>query len=337
MKLSLAAFLLATAGTLAAGGAQAGEGCSDVTVAELNWPSAGLAAWVDKLIMEAGYGCSVTLIEGDTNSAVDGIVEEGVPQIIPEFWFESISPALEEAVADKRVAFGAALLGEGGVQGWWMPKFIADANPGITTVQDALKHPELFMAAEDGGKPAVFNCPEGWVCRVSTENLFRALDGEEKGFALYDVKDASELDDSIRRAFAENKGWLGYYWAPTALLGDHDMVKLSFGVEFSKPQWDSCTIVEGCPDPKLNAYPVSAVYTLIDSDIVTEEPELTAYLNARSWSNRTVSEVLAWMSDENADNEAAAHHFLSEYPDVWKAWLPQDIARKVEQSLEPNG
>ncbi|WP_180901909.1 glycine betaine ABC transporter substrate-binding protein [Martelella soudanensis] len=329
MKSHVVALSLASAVALFSSPAAAAVDCRDMTIAELNWPSAGLAAWVDKLIAEAGYGCTVTLVEGDTNSAVETIVQTGKPEIVPEFWFESMSPALEEAVADKRVAFGAALLSEGGVQGWWIPKFIVDANPGITTVQQALQHPELFMPAEEGGKPAIFNCPEGWACRTSTENLFRALDADKAGFTLYDVKEAPALDESIRKAFEETKGWLGYYWAPTALLGDHPMVKLSFGVEFSKEEWDSCTIVPDCPDPKLNTYPVSAVYTLISADFVDENPELMNYFNTRSWSNGTVNEVLAWMDQEGVGNEAAARHFLAEYPDVWQAWLPEDVAAKV--------
>ena len=333
MKPYVVALSLASAVALFSGPAAADVDCRDLTIAELNWPSAGLAAWVDKLIMEAGYGCTVTLVEGDTNSAVASIAKDGKPEIVPEFWFESMSPALEEAVADKRVAFGAALLNEGGVQGWWMPKYILDANPGMATVQQALQHPELFMPAEEGGKPAVFNCPEGWACRASTENLFRALDAEEAGFALHDVKDAAALDESIIEAFENKEGWLGYYWAPTALLGNHPMVKLSFGVEFSKEEWDNCTIVPDCPAPKLNTYPVSAVYTLISGDFVDENPELMNYFNTRSWSNGTVSEVLAWMDEEEAGNEAGARHFLANYPDVWKAWLPEDIAEKVADTI----
>ena len=189
------------------------------------------------------------------------------------------------------------------------------------------------MPAEEGGKAAVFNCPEGWACRASTENLFRALDAEETGFALHDVKDAAALDESIIEAFENKEGWLGYYWAPTALLGNHPMVKLSFGVEFSKEEWDNCTIVPDCPAPKLNTYPVSAVYTLISGDFVDENPELMNYFNTRSWSNGTVSEVLAWMDEEEAGNEAGARHFLANYPDVWKAWLPEDIAEKVADTI----
>ncbi|WP_319519978.1 glycine betaine ABC transporter substrate-binding protein [uncultured Martelella sp.] len=328
-----AACVVAGSFTVSAQGAQAQDRCSDISIAELNWSSAGLAAWVDRIILEAGFDCTVSMVPGDTDSAVETMIETGKPEIIPEFWFESATPALDEAVAEKRAAFAAPLLSEGGVQGWWIPKFLADAHPEITTAQRALKHPELFMPAEGGDKPAVFNCPVGWACRVSTENLFRALDGADKGFDLVEMESGTALERSVAKAFEDGKGWLGYYWAPTALLGEYDMVKLSFGVEFSKQEWDSCTIVADCADPKLNAYPVSAVYTLVSGDFAMEGGDLMDYFNNRSWSNATVSQVLAWMSNNDADNEGGARHFLETYPDIWKAWLPEDVADKVARSL----
>ncbi|TNB46636.1 ABC transporter substrate-binding protein [Martelella lutilitoris] len=318
---------------LLADGANARDNCGAVSIAELNWSSAGLAAWVDRLILEKGFGCSVTMVPGDTDSTMESIIASGEPEIIPEFWFESATPALDQAVAEKRVAFGAPLLNEGGVQGWWIPKFIVDAHPEITTVQQALSHPELFMPAGGSKKPAVFNCPAGWACRVSTTNLFRALNGAEKGFELVDSQSGAALDASVARAFEAQQGWLGYYWAPTALLGEYDMVKLSFGVEFSKQEWDSCTIIADCTDPKLNAYPVSAVYTLVSGAFAAEQKDLMDYFNNRSWSNGTVSEVLAFMSANDAGNEAGARYFLATYPDVWKAWLPEDVAGKVAAAL----
>ena len=334
MKAHIAtATVLLGAFPLFADGARAEQGCGEVSIAELDWPSAGLAAWVDRLILEKGFDCTVNMVPGDTDSAVASIIVTGEPEIIPEFWFESATPALDHAVAEKRVAFGAPLLNEGGVQGWWVPKFIVDAHPEITTVQQALSHPELFIAAEGGDKPAVFNCPAGWACRVSTANLFRALDGAEKGFDLVDAPSGAALDASVARAFEAQQGWLGYYWAPTALLGEYDMVKLSFGVEFSKQEWDRCTIVADCADPKLNAYPVSAVYTLVSGAFVTEHEDLMDYFNNRSRSNGTVSEVLAFMSANDAGNEAGARYFLETYPEVWKAWLAEDVADKVAAAL----
>jgi glycine betaine/proline transport system substrate-binding protein len=40
------------------------------------------------------------------------------------------------------------------------------------------------------------------------------------------------------------------------------------------------------------------------------------------------------MEENNTKEGDAAIYFLKEYPDTWKAWIPEDIAQKVEQALE---
>mgnify|MGYP001135099943 CR=1 FL=1 len=60
MKKLFASTILAAGLYGFAGSAQAAE-CGDVSIAEMNWASAGVAAQVDKFILENGYGCNVTL------------------------------------------------------------------------------------------------------------------------------------------------------------------------------------------------------------------------------------------------------------------------------------
>ncbi|TCT40324.1 glycine betaine ABC transporter substrate-binding protein [Martelella mediterranea] len=333
MKVTITAAAIAGALISSASFAVAAEPCGEISIAELNWPSAGIAAWVDRIILEEGYGCTVDLLSGDTVSAIDTITSAGRPDIIPEFWFESTTPALQDAVAAGKVSFAAPLLREGGVQGWWVPKYLVDQNPEITTVEAALAHPELFPSPADATVGAIFSCPDGWVCRDATENLFRAFSAEDAGFRLIDPSSSAALKQSIVDAFEKQQGWLGYYWAPTALLGDYDMVKLSFGVEFDKTEWDRCTVQPDCSDPKPNAYPVSAVYTLVTDALEEGHPDLMGYLGVRTWDNKTVSTVLAWQQENNATNAEAARYFLKEFPNVWHAWLPAFAADKVERTL----
>ena len=262
MKKFLASTFLA-AGLFALGGAAQAAECGDVSIAEMNWASAGVAAHVDKMILESGYGCSVSLVTGDTMPTFTSMNEKGQPDMAPELWVNAVRVPLDAAIKEGRLIEAAKILSDGGVEGWWIPKFLSDAHPDIKTVQDALKHPELFPAPEDATKAAVINCPSGWNCQVSSANLYKALGAEKAGFELVDSGSAAGLDGSISNAFAKKTGWLGYYWAPTAVLGKYEMTKPSFGVENHKAEWDTCTAIPDCPNPKVNAYPVSDVYTVV--------------------------------------------------------------------------
>ncbi|MGO8264417.1 glycine betaine ABC transporter substrate-binding protein, partial [Rhizobium ruizarguesonis] len=80
------------------------------------------------------------------------------------YWINSVRGLLDQAVNSGRLVQGAEILADGAVEGWWIPKFIADAHPDIRSVEGALKHPELFPAEDDQSKGAVYNCPADWSC-----------------------------------------------------------------------------------------------------------------------------------------------------------------------------
>ncbi|TWF56762.1 ABC transporter substrate-binding protein [Neorhizobium alkalisoli] len=315
-----------------AGNAHAAD-CGTVTIAEMNWASAGVAANVDKIILQEGYGCSVELVTGDTLPTFTSMNEKGQPDIAPELWINAVRTPLDKAVGEGRLVIAADILSEGGVDGWWIPKFLADAHPDIKTVQQALEHPELFPAPDDKSKAAIYNCPPGWQCQSSLGNLYRALGAEKKGFELVETGSGAALDGTITRAFENKTGWLGYYWSPTAILGKYQMVKLSFGVPHDKTEWDACTSVTDCANPKVNSYPVSAVYSVVTKQFAEKAGIAMDYLKKRKWTNDTVNSILAWQVDNQGTNDDAARYFMKNRPEVWTQWVSPEVAEKVKAAL----
>lgn len=324
---------LAVLGLMAAApAAYAAEECGSLTIAEMNWASAGLAAWVDKIILEEGYGCDVALVTGDTVPTFTSMNEKAEPDVAPELWVNAVKVPLDAAVEEGRIIVASEILKDGGVEGFWIPTAVAEEH-GIKTIEDAMERPELFPGAEDESKGAFFNCPSGWACQIITANQFRALNGEEKGFELVDSGSAAGLDGSIARAFNREEGWLGYYWAPTAILGKYDMTKLDLGVEHDREQWDNCTVVNNCPEPSLNEWPRSDVFTAVTKEFAESNAVTMDYLKKRAWSNDTVNGLLAWMGDNQATNEDGAWYFLENHPEVWSEWVSEEVAAKVKGAL----
>src|ERR1041385_8933911 len=79
--------------------AEAAE-CGDVSIAEMNWASAGIAAQVDRIILERGYGCSVSIVPGDTMSIFLSMIEKAQPDIAPEFWVNAVRTPLDAALRE---------------------------------------------------------------------------------------------------------------------------------------------------------------------------------------------------------------------------------------------
>ena len=321
----------------AGGGNRPTSPCGEVSVAELNWPSAEILAHIDAVILAEGYGCDVTLVPGDTLSTLEAMVEEGRPDISPETWINSARETLDEAVAARELHYMAPAFADGGVEGWWIPAYVAEAHPEIETIADALKRPDLFPSPEDPEKGGVHTCPEGWSCRVSTANLFEAYDGREHGFELVESETGEALEASIAEAFAEKRGWLGYYWAPTAALGRYDMVKLNFDAPYDEAEWHGCTIDPDCPAPRITAWPRSEVYTVATDEFVRRGNGALDYLRKRSLGNDVLNNLLAWMDDNGADAETTALHFLRQQEALWGEWVDADARMRIADHLAEAG
>lgn len=307
--------------------------CGAVTIASMNWQSAEVLASIDQFILANGYGCDAELVPGDTMPTLTAMMEKGQPDVAPEAWVNSMREPLEAAVAEGRLHFGAESLSDGGVEGWWIPKYLADANPDIKTIDDALMRPELFPAPEDDTKGAVHNCPAGWSCQITTGNAFKAWDAEEKGFTLVDTGSSAGLDGSIAKAYERKQGWLGYYWAPTSILGKYDMVRLDPGVPLDQAAWDSCNTKLDCADPQKSAWPKADVFTVVTDRFKQEGGEAYNYLANRQWDNNTVNGLLAWMSDNQATGEDGAAHFLKTNEAMWTTWVSPAAAEKIKAAL----
>jgi glycine betaine/proline transport system substrate-binding protein len=308
--------------------------CGSLTIASMNWQSAEVLSNLDKFILNTGYGCSADITVGDTVPTITSMAEKGQPDIAPEAWIDLLPDVVKKGKDEGRIIQVGSPLPEGGVQGWWIPKYFADAHPDIKTIPDMLKHPELFPAPEDASKGAIFNGPQGWGGTVVTSQFYKAFDAEKAGFTLVDTGSSAGLDGAISKAYERKQAIVGYYWAPTALLGKYPMVKLEAGVPNDAAEWKRCNTVADCPDPKPNAWPVDTVVTLVAKSFSEKAgADVMDYLAKRSWSNETVNKLMAWMTDNQASGEDGAKHFLKENKDLWVKWVSPDAAAKIEAAL----
>lgn len=321
-------------GLLGLAGQAMAQDCGDVTISNMNWQSAEVIANIDKIILTEGYGCNAELIVGDTVPTLTSMIEKGEPDIAPEGWVDLQPELVQRGIAEDKLVSTVEVLSDGAIQGWFIPKYIVDANPDIKTIDDALKHPELFPAPEDPSKGAVYNGPQGWGGTLVTAQLFKAYEGEKAGFTLVDTGSAAGLDGSLAKAYERKEGWMGYYWAPTSILGKYEMVKLGYGVPHDEAEWKRCNTIADCPDPKRNEWPADSVETLVTADFANRAGPVMDYLNTRSWSNDTVNKLLAWMTDNQATGEEGATYFLQNNEDIWTKWVSPEIAEKVKAAID---
>jgi len=305
--------------------------CGKVTIAEMNWDSARVAAHVQDIILAQGYGCETEVVPGDTVPTVTSMTEKNEPDIAPEIWINSAREVVEAAVAEGRLAIAGEILSDGGEEGWWVPDYVVKDNPDLTTLQAVLQKPDLFPDKEEPGKGRFYTCPSGWACEIINANLYKAYGLEEAGFTLFNPGSGEGLSGAIAGAYERGQPIFTYYWAPTSVLGKYPMVKLG-GMTHDPETWP-CVIDKDCAEPMPNMYPKSVVYTVVTSSFAKQAPEAYDFISKVSWPNALVGQILAWMEDNQATGLEGAEHFLKNHEAVWSAWVPADVAAKVKESL----
>ena len=307
--------------------------CGRVTMAEMNWAAAELMANVDKLILESGYGCKVVLVPGDTVPTVKSMTESGRPDIAPEIWMDYVQNSIDKAVNAGRLTIAGKVLSDGGEEGWCIPKYMVERHPELKTLAAALERPDLFPNPADESRGAVHNCPVGWGCQIVTGSLFQAFSAKERGFDLIEPESGADLDQSIDEAHAGETGWLGYYWAPSAIMGRYEMQKLDMGVEHDQGEWQRCTAKSDCADPKPNNWRTAVVMTVTSAKFAKDSPEAFAYFSKRAWPNGVVNKLLVYMAENQVGGDEAAEKFLNEHEELWHQWVPRNVLQKIETAL----
>jgi glycine betaine/proline transport system substrate-binding protein len=330
-KKSIIASLMALAATssFAATGS-----CGKVQIADMNWNSASLIANIDKFILEHGFDCDAELIPGDTMPTSTSMIEKSQPDIAPEMWTNAVQALIDRGVAEKRLSIAGRSLSDGGEEGFWVPKYMVDKDPSLATIEGIKKHAKEFPNPENESVSAFYGCPAGWGCQISSGNLFTALKLEEAGFELIDPGSSAGLSGSLSRAYEREESWFGYYWAPTAILGKYEMVKVDFGTGIDKDHYINCIAENSCLDPKVTMYPPSPVYTVTTMAFAKRAPLAYAYTAKRSFTNAKMNSLLAWMEDNQADGQYAAENFMLNNKDIWSKWVNKDIQAKIDSALE---
>ena len=337
MKKLFATAAIASAAIFGLAGQASADGhCGSLTMAEMNWASAELMANVDKIILEAGYGCEVELVAGATMPTFTSMNEKGEPDVAGELWINAVREPLFQAMDEGRLMSAVegpiTQLGEG----WWVPPHTAKAHPEIVTDIDALlARPDLFPHPEDPSKGAFVGCPAGWGCQLANNNLYRAFEMEKKGWLLVDPGSAAGLDGSMAKAAERGENWFGYYWSPTAMIGKYSMVPVDMGSWGGSENWDGCIVKpeQDCAAPKPSSWTESEVHTVITADLADRAGPAVDYLQKRVFPGPIMNGMLVYMANEQAGGADAAIEFLIQHEGIWSDWVSAEAKAKIKAAL----
>ena len=308
---------------LNAGSAQAQE-CGEVTITEMDWGSAIIVTQVAKFLLEQGYGCSVTTVPSASVPALASVSETGKPDIITELWTNG-APAYVPLLEAGKINELPRVLSDGGLEGLFIPVYLAEAHPELTTIEGVLANPDLV-----GNR--MHNCPVGWNCQTVATNVAKGGGFEAAGIEDFVHGSGETLTASIGAAYAAKEPWFGYYWTPSLVMGKFPMVQVDLGPH--DPSKQACNSDKDCATPTMQSWPSSVVTTVVTSEFESSHPAETDLMRNLSFTNEMMNSLLAWQDAEGASGDETAVYFLSTQQELWGSWINDAARAKLAALLQ---
>ena len=314
---TLALTLAVLGASLAACGGE--EEKTTVVFSDLNWPSSEIQVRIAAYIVEHGYDYPTELIAGDTTALFVGLTN-GDTQVTMEIW-----PAQQPWIDDLDEGV-IELLGDSldeNWEGWVIPQYVKDANPGLVSVSDLPEYMDLFVTADSRGKARFIDCVPGWACAEVNENKVAAY-GLEDVLELVKPGSGAALFEDLESTYERGEAWLGYMWGPTKPTATLDLYRLE------EPEWtEECwNGDQGC------AYPSSEVRIAVNTSLLEDAPDVVEFLRAWDFGAEVQVQSEIWMAENNATPDEAAIWYLKTYPEVWSSFVTDEVADAVADALE---
>ncbi len=304
-----------------------GDGADKPTIvfSDLNWTSAQVQNRIAQFIVENGYGYETDAILGGTLPNFQGLLNGDI-HVNMEVWLPNQVEQWDPAVANGQVVSVGKSLGEDWQSGFVIPKYVADQNPGLTSVDQLAsdEYKALFATTDSRGKARIVGCIVGWSCELVT---FAQVDAYGLNDHVEVISPGSQeaLFSDFQGRYDRQEPWLGYMWGtadPALVL---DLVRLE-----EPPYSDECWFTT-----KACGYRDATILIAVHPSLVTSAPDVVDFL--RNWGfTIDIYKGVAKHMAENPGIEArdAAVWFLQNNQDVWSSWVPADVAEKVMEALE---
>jgi glycine betaine/proline transport system substrate-binding protein len=284
-----------------------------------DWESNDFHSAVARFIIEEGYGIKTSEISADTSLLVTSLRSKDI-DVAMEIWSDNITVYDDDLANNEYVRLSTNF--DDNAQGLYIPRYVQEANPGLTSIQDLPDYVHLFPHPEGGDKGIIYGGPTGWSATEFLEAKMEA-EGLDEYYEFRAIDSNAILSATIADAFNNEEPWLGYNWEPTWIMGVYDLVLLE------DTPYSESDFAEG-----FGAFPSVDVDIVVTNDFEERFPEVAAFLSNYVFTSELTSDALGYMQNNDATARETAIWFLKNNEDLWGPWVTEEARQNVLDALE---
>lgn len=290
-------------------------GTQAMTIARMNWPSAGLLAEIHARILTQEFGCAARVVAGDLAATVSSMGSTGQPAVAPEMWVTRIADVWNGAIETQMLRSAAPSFAEATMEGWFIPAYMEGAFGGPPSAAGL----KPLLSTQTSEMPVRFiSCPLDWACSVINRNLV-AAHGLSDLVEIVEPANRFEMDALIAEAVSRRENFVFYYWQPNAVLAQLDFRALDMGGYDEEAM--KCLALRACATPKASSFPVEMIVIAVAEWVFSEAPSVASYFQRATMPMAEMNALLGQVNEPGATPEGVAERFVAERGDVWRSWV----------------
>ena len=307
VALALAGCGGAKVGGTSNGGSNAGASgqCGTVNLAVNPWVGYEADAAVYSYVAQNKLGCTVVKKDLKEQVSWQGFSTGEVDLILENWGHQDLA---KKYITDQKVAVDLGQTGNKGIIGWYIPPWLAQAHPDITSWQNLNKYAADFKTSESGGKGQLLDGDPSYVTNDAA--LVKNLNLD---FSVVQGGSETALIQSFRTAEAQKKFFLAYFYEPQWFFNEMKLVRVNLPAY--KTGCDADPAKVACDYPPYDLNKVASV-KFVDSG-----SPAAALAKAFNWTNEDQNTVSKYIAVDKMSDDDAAKKWVDANPDKVNAWL----------------
>jgi glycine betaine/proline transport system substrate-binding protein len=298
----------------ACGGAKVGEAekpvagakeCGTFNLAVSPWVGYEANAAVVAYVATKDLGCKVVKKNLKEEISWQGFGTGEVDAVLENWGHEDLK---KKYVTDQKVAVEVGPSGNKGVIGWYLPPWLAEAQPELKDWKNLNKAAAQFKTSESGGKGQLLDGDPSFV--TNDEALVKNLKLDYK--VVYAGSETA-LIQAFRDAERNKKPVIGYFYEPQWFFNELKLVKVDL------PKW-----TEGCDaDPAKVAcdYPAYELDKIVSKKFADSGSPAYELVKKFNWTNDDQNVVAKYIAEDKMTPDAAAEKWVKDNQSKVDAWL----------------
>lgn len=280
--------------------------CGSVSIAINPWVGYEANVAVVSYLLKRELGCTVRETELTEAESWKGLASGDIDVILENWGHDGEKKTY---IDDQKVAVEQGLTGNKGFIGWYVPPWLAKRHPDILDWTNLNKYAAMFATGKSRGKGQLLGGDPSFVT-----NDAALITNLELDYTVVYAGSEDALIAAFRRAQADRKPLIGYFYAPQWLLSEIDLVHIA--LPLYRPGCDA--------DPKK----VACDYQPYDLDKIARKAFVDSGSPAADliknfmWTNDDQNSVARDLTVKKLSRDEAAKRWLDDNRKTWQRWLP---------------